>query len=153
MIHTDNFIWPTDVDDFVRTGDRGSSDIVKLIKMFLADMAKNKVLRVELTEVTYKYSVGVGKIIKSMIARLVSDKQNIAFYLKFAVSESVIRNCAKDGFMAHRYPKGYTLKSVYQANDVYFCVAIETLTNTREKVKNDNREYTPAELKSLIKDL
>ena len=149
-------MWPTEIDETARTGDRGSRDIVRLIKRLLLDIARDKNLKVSVVEITYRYSNGQHKFIRSVTAQIAIDSWKNGrnnSVMNVGITESILQNSKKNGFMAHRYPKGNTLRDVYQNDQVYFCTTVQSNTVLSEIKRENDTTFTPSQLRWIVSTL
>ena len=146
QVNNNNLDWPATLDDYCKCKRVASTDIIKIIKMTLTDLAKDTALRVTVPHYIVSCGGGLDDSITAVDVSVINDNTGDVARAVIDVSETVVSNDLT-AYAADRI----SLRRVYDGDGIVLMVSL-ALT-TREIVMGGYclTAHTPYDLRCALR--
>ena len=146
QISNNNMDWPSSLDAYCKRRKVASTDIIKIIKMMLMDLAQDKALRVTVPHYIVSCGGGLDDGITAVDVTIINDKDKKATRAVIDVSDTVVNN----DFSPYAI-NGVSLQRVYDSDSVMISASIGCTTRDIIAGGGSNACYTPSELIATLR--
>lgn len=141
QISNNNMDWPSSLDAYCKRRKVAITDIIKIIKMMLMDLAQDKALRVTVPHYIVSCGGGLDDGITAVDVTIINDKDKKATRAVIDVSDTVVNN----DFSPYAI-NGVSLQRVYDSDSVMISASIGMTTRDIIAGGGSNTQYTPSNL-------
>lgn len=141
QISNNNMDWPSSLDAYCKRRKVASTDIIKIIKMMLMDLAQDKALRVTVPHYIVSCGGGLDNGITAVDVTIINDRGQKAARAVIDVSDTVVNN----DLTAYAVD-GISLQRVYDGDGIMISASIGCTTRDIIAGGGSNACYTPSEL-------
>lgn len=146
QISNNNMDWPSSLDAYCKRRKVASTDIIKIIKMTLTDLAKDTALRVTVPHYIVSCGGGLDDGITAVDVTIINDKDKKATRAVIDVSDTVVNN----DFSPYAI-NGVSLQRVYDGDGIMISASIGCTTRDIIAGGGSNACYTPSELIATLR--